>query len=306
MQTLQEHIIAKLGVKSTINPEEEIQTRVDFLKEFLQHSGQKGFVLGISGGQDSALAGRLAQIAVDQLNAQRLGIQWTPTLWKQDIMWRRDVPDKEYEERNHYKLFSLLLPYGQQKDMADALEVTEEFIQPYSFQIVNIKPTVDTFAADFNLYNPADNTSQTLSDYHKGNVKARVRMLTQYAFAGQLGYLVLGTDHAAENSGFFTKFGDGGADLLPLAGLNKRQGKELLKALNAPEFLFTKVPTADLLDEKPQQADEFELGITYDEIDDYLEGKEISPDAAIKYESFFLKNEHKRQLPATMTDTWWK
>ncbi|MBX4298572.1 NAD(+) synthase, partial [Mycobacterium tuberculosis] len=88
-----------------------------------------------------------------------------------------------------------------------------------------------------------------LSDFNKGNVKARTRMITQYAIAGQEGLLVIGTDHAAEAvTGFFTKYGDGGAGRLPLAGLSKRQGRSLLKELGADERLYLKVPTADLLD----------------------------------------------------------
>ncbi|MDA4896369.1 NAD(+) synthase, partial [Streptomyces sp. MS2A] len=87
----------------------------------------------------------------------------------------------------------------------------------------------------------------------------RVRMITQYAIGGQNQLLVIGTDHAAEAvTGFFTKYGDGGADLLPLTGLTKRQGRSLLEELGAPERLYTKSPTADLLDEKPQQSDETE------------------------------------------------
>ena len=84
---------------------------------------------------------------------------------------------------------------------------------------------------------------------------------------------MIGTDHAAENiTGFFTKFGDGGADILPLFRLNKRQGKQLLKALGADPALYEKIPTADLEEEKPGIADEVALGVTYNEIDDYLEG----------------------------------
>ena len=75
-------------------------------------------------------------------------------------------------------------------------------------------------------------------------------MVTQYAIGGQNGLLVIGTDHAAEAvTGFFTKFGDGGADLLPLTGLTKRQGRALLQELGADERLYLKMPTADLLDE---------------------------------------------------------
>ncbi|MCO4130316.1 NAD(+) synthase, partial [Enterobacter kobei] len=114
-------------------------------------------------------------------------------------------------------------------------------------------------------------------------------------------------DHAAEAvTGFFTKYGDGGADVLPLTGLSKRQGKQLLKELGAEERIYLKVPTAELLDEKPGQADETELGISYDQLDDYLEGKEVPKEAAEKIEARYLITEHKRQVPASMFDNWWK
>lgn len=132
-------------------------------------------------------------------------------------------------------------------------------------------------------------------------------MIAQYAFGGMEGLLVLGTDHAAEAvTGFYTKYGDGGADVLPLTGLTKRQGKSLLKELGAQDRLYLKVPTADLLDIQPGQADETELGIPYDIIDDYLEGKSVSLEAAEKIEHRYRMTEHKRQLPASMFDSWWK
>lgn len=107
-------------------------------------------------------------------------------------------------------------------------------------------------------------------------------------------------------TGFFTKYGDGGADLLPLTGLTKRQGRRLLEELGAPERLYLKLPTADLLDEKPQQTDETELGITYNDIDDYLEGKDVSSEVIEALEKRYLSTEHKRQVPASMFDDWWK
>lgn len=276
MTTLQKQIIKTLGVKPTINPEEEIRTRVDFLKAFTRNAGTKGFVLGISGGQDSALAGKLAQIAVEELRE---------------------------ETGDNYTFTAVLLPYGVQKDGEEARIIAEDFIKADKVLIVNIKDTVDALTKTYNAL-PGE---APLADYHKGNIKARVRMTTQYAIAGTENKLVVGTDHSSESvSGFFTKFGDGGADLLPLSGLNKRQGKALLKELNAPEFVVIKAPTADLLDNTPAQADETELGLAYEVIDDYLEGKEISEVARQKIELRYAITEHKRQLPVELSDTWWK
>ena len=132
-------------------------------------------------------------------------------------------------------------------------------------------------------------------------------MIAQYALAGSYSGAVIGTDHAAENvTAFFTKFGDGGADILPLYRLNKRQGKQLLAALGADPALYEKVPTADLEEEKPGIADEVALGVTYNEIDDYLEGKSISAQAQETIESWWHKGQHKRHLPITIFDEFWK
>jgi len=166
---------------------------------------------------------------------------------------------------------------------------------------VNIKGAVDAQAAAI------EETGITVGDFNKGNMKARQRMITQYAIASEKKGAVIGTDHAAENiTGFFTKFGDGGADILPIFRLNKRQGKQLLQTLGAPAEIYTKIPTADLEDGRPLVADEVALGVTYDDIDDYLEGKEISVQAKETIENWWVKTQHKRHLPITIFDDFWK
>lgn len=266
MSTVQAQIIEDLGVKPVIDPAEEIRIRIDFLKNYLKSTGRKGFVLGISGGQDSSLAGRLCQLAAAEL--RREGYE----------AW----------------FLALRLPYGVQKDESDA-QMALKFIQPDESFEFNIKDTVDAFENTFNLI-PGKNAA--LRDYDKGNVKARVRMITQYAYASERGTLVVGTDHAAEAvSGFFTIYGDGGADLLPLSGLNKRQGKELLKELGAPARLYEKAPTADLLDNKPGQEDETELGVKYTELDDFLEGKPVDPAVEKLIVDRYFATAHKRRTP---------
>jgi NAD+ synthase len=271
--TLQEQIMKALHVQPVINPKVEIRKRIDFLKDYLKTTGAKGFVLGISGGQDSTLAGRLAQLAVEEVR----------------------------NEGGNATFISVRLPYKVQKDEDDA-QLALQFIQADQSVAFDIASTVDAFSNQYeNLL------GESLTDFNKGNVKARIRMVTQYAIGGQQGLLVIGTDHAAEAvTGFFTKFGDGGADLLPLTGLTKRQGRDLLQELGADERLYLKMPTADLLDEKPGQADETELGITYDQLDDYLEGKSVPADVAEKIEKRYKVSEHKRQVPASMFDDWWK
>lgn len=268
-------IIDELNVSAQIDPEKEIARRVAFLKDYLLWSGAKGYVLSISGGQDSALAGRLVQLAVEAARRDRSGSDLT--------------------------FVALRLPYGVQRDEDDA-QIALRFIQPDIEYTIDIKPAVDAAAAAFETA-----TSEALRDFVKGNTKARERMKVHYDFAGQRGLLVVGTDHAAEAvAGFFTKGGDGTCDLIPLAGLTKRQGKALLKELGSPESIYIKVPTADLLDDKPGQPDETELGVTYDDIDTYLEGGDVSDEAAERIERRFLATRHKRAMPVTPDDVWWK
>ena len=273
--TLQDKIIAELGVKPEISPEAEVRRSVDFLKEYLkQYPFLKSLVLGISGGQDSSLAGRLAQLAIEELRAE--------------------TGDTTYQ------FIAVRLPYGVQQDEDDAQRALD-FIKPDVSLTVNIKRAVDGKIAALT------EAGLAITDFNKGNIKARQRMITQYAIAGEHSGAVVGTDHASENiTGFFTKFGDGGADILPLFRLNKRQGKQLLAYLNADEALYNKVPTADLEDGKPGLADEVALGVSYDNIDDYLEGREIDTAARAIIENWWLKTEHKRHLPITVFDDFWR
>ncbi|PCS06967.1 NAD synthetase [Lactococcus plantarum] len=245
------------------------------MKDYLKrHPFLKTLVLGISGGQDSSLAGRLAQLAVEALRAE--------------------TGDASYQ------FIAIRLPYGVQQDEADAQRALE-FIKPDQSLTVNIKAAVDGEVAALAA------AGVDISDFNKGNIKARQRMITQYAIAGANAGAVIGTDHAAENiTGFFTKFGDGGADILPLFRLNKRQGKALLAYLSADAAIYEKIPTADLEDGKPGLADEVALGVTYDEIDDYLEGKKVSEQAQSVIENWWVKTQHKRHLPITVFDDFWR
>lgn len=260
---MQAQIIRELGVQPTIDPATEVRRRVDFLKAYAKEARAKGFVLGISGGQDSTLAGRLAQLAVEELR----------------------------EEGTPATFVAMRLPHGNQLDEDDA-QVAMDFIQADQPMTIDIKPATEAMSQAFGA------AGQSLGDFNKGNVKARLRMVAQYAMAGEHGYLVIGTDHAAEAvTGFFTKFGDGAADLMPLAGLTKSQGAQMLEYLGAPERTWKKVPTADLLDGQPGRPDEEELGITYADIDTYLTGGEISPEAKANLERKFMISAHKRLMP---------
>ena len=273
MRAQQRVIIEESGVRPEIDPAQEVQRRVQFLVDYLAATRTKGFVLGISGGLDSTLAGRLAQLAVEKVRA----------------------------EGGAAEFVAVRLPYNVQHDEADAAAAVA-FVAADETITYNVAPAVDGFEAE---YDRAVGTPMT--DFTKGNTKARLRMIAQYAIAGDRGLLVIGTDHAAESvTGFFTKFGDGGADLLPLSGLNKRQNRALLKHLGADERLWSKMPTADLLDENAGRPDEDELGLRYDDIDDYLEGREVPEAVAEKIETVWLRTRHKRTVPVTVADTWWR
>lgn len=275
MRKMQEQIINDLKVSPTIDPQVEVARRVKFLHDFMQKTGMKALVLGVSGGQDSTLAGRLCELAVQQR--------------------RQETSD------NDYQFIAVRLPYGTQADESDAMEAIDDFIKPDKTMRVNIKSATDAMVKSL------EEAGATISDFNKGNIKARQRMIVQYAIAGQYGGAVVGTDHAAEAvTGFYTKFGDGGADITPLSGLDKRQGKALLKYLGAPAELYEKTPTADLEDDQPMRPDEVALGVRYEDIDNYLEGRQVADDAAAKIEGWYMKTRHKRHQPITPLDTWWK
>lgn len=271
MRPLQKEIIAYEHTLPTIDPEKEIRRSVDFLKTYLKRNpGLNTYVLGISGGQDSTLAGTLTEMAVREL--------------------RTETKDDSYQ------FIAVRLPYGEQADEQDAMAAIQ-FMQADETVRVNIKPAVDALTA------AVAQNDLTISDFNKGNIKARVRMIAQYAIAGARQGIVVGTDHAAENiTGFYTKYGDGAADVTPLFRLDKRQGKQLLEALGAPAHLYTKAPTADLEDNKPGLPDEKALGVRYSDIDDYLEGRDVSDRAAERIENWWRKTEHKRRLPYTVFD----
>lgn len=272
-------IIAEMQVKPQIDVEYEITRRVSFIKSTLQKSGLKTLVLGISGGIDSSTCGRLAQLAINELNMEH--------------------------NTTEYRFAAVRLPYNVQADEADA-QLALEFIQPSLSLTVNVKDGTEGVHNQVMSCLPDEvknELSPTSVDFVKGNVKARMRMVAQYDIAGLLGGLVLGTDHSAENiTGFFTKYGDGACDLIPLFGLNKRQVRAVATHLGAPELLVNKAPTADLEELDPGKEDESALGLSYDQIDDFLEGKEVSQEVSDKLVAIFNRTQHKRAPIPTVYD----
>lgn len=272
-------IIEEMKVLPEIDPEYEVQRRVDFIKETLQASGLKHLVLGISGGVDSCTCGRLAQIAAEQL--------------------RQETGD------NGFQFVAVRLPYNVQKDEDDA-QASVNFINPDKSLTVNVQPGSDAINDSVKTaFTEAgvDLPPESAVDFSKGNVKARTRMVSQYHIAGLLGGLVLGTDHSAENiTGFYTKWGDGACDLVPLFGLSKRQVRQLAAFMGAPDIIITKAPTADLEDLDPQKEDEKALGLSYNDIDDFLEGKAVSEAVSSRLIDIYNKTVHKRAAIPTVYD----
>ena len=273
----QADIVAEMRVLPDIDVEYEIRRRVDFIKYQLELSGLQTLVLGISGGIDSCTCGRLAQLAIEELN----------------------------QDTSSYRFIAVRLPYATQTDETDA-QLSLDFIKPSHSLTVNVQPGSDaihqstmTALNASGLGDLSDNTQ----DFARGNVKARMRMIAQYEIAGLLGGLVLGTDHSAENvTGFYTKYGDGACDLVPLFGLNKRQVRQVAAQLGAPQGIISKVPTADLETLDPSKSDEDALGLSYDQIDDFLEGRNIDLAAEQRIIHIFLTTAHKRQPIATVYD----
>ena len=271
-------IIKEMRVLPTIDANTEINRRVNFIIQQLETSGCHSLVLGISGGVDSFTCGRLAQLAVEKLRQQN--------------------------PNSSYQFYAVRLPYATQQDEQDA-QISLDAIAPDKILTVNIQEATD--AVNQQVCDTLEQANDTISpeaiDFAKGNVKARVRMTSQYQIAGLVNGLVLGTDHSAENiTGFYTKHGDGACDLAPLFGLSKRQVRLLAKTMGAPDSITYKTPTADLECLSPQKEDEEVLGLSYDVIDDFLEGKPVSEANEKRLIEIYNKTQHKRLPIATVYD----
>ncbi len=264
-------IAAELLVPPVFDAPSEAERRIAFIADYLANSGLQSLVLGISGGIDSTTAGRLCQLAVERLRAAG----------------------------RQARFIAMRLPYGQQRDEADA-QLALQFIRADEVITTDIRPAAEGMLASLKTRLAFETAAQ--QDFVYGNIKARQRMIAQYAVAGARRGLVVGTDHAAEAvMGFFTKFGDGACDLAPLTGLVKRRVRAIASHLGAPQALVHKVPTADLEELRPQLPDETAYGVTYDQIDDFLEGKPVAPEAVEVIRRFYTASIHKRQLPVHPT-----
>lgn len=241
----------------------EVNEIVDFLKKTLVNSGTNGFALGLSGGIDSAVCAALAQQAISELN------------------------------RDHI-LDLIILPIGNKYSDADCATEVAKTIGA-KVRTVELSNALEEFL----ISNGGSNDAKTT-----GNVKARLRMTAIYFAANAKNLLVLGTDNLSETyTGYFTKHGDGAADVFPISGYTKRQVYAIGRHLGLPESVLTRAPSAGLWD---GQTDEEELGIEYNFIDNRLEGlegsneaeyKERYPALAEKLDTQHRITEHKRAAP---------
>jgi NAD+ synthase len=221
------------------------KTIIRGIKKFVK---DKNVIIGISGGIDSALTATLCTIAL---------------------------------KKN--KIFVLLLPYGNQQDIQDSLDLVN--FLGIDYKIIDIKPIVDQYP----------NFGNKLV---KANLMSRTRMTMLYAFANFKNALVIGTTNKSEMTiGYFTKFGDGGVDFEPIAEIYKTEVFEMAKILNIPQNIITKKPTAGLWND---QTDEDEMGLSYAQLDRFLQGESINKIVDNKIKKLIKNSEHKRHLSPTI------
>ncbi|AOG60252.1 NH(3)-dependent NAD(+) synthetase [Spiroplasma helicoides] len=222
---------------------------VEWMKEEVKKTNQKGVIIGISGGIDSAVVAALAQKAFP----------------------------------NDY--LAVWMPCGS-SDLDE--KCRQDLVKTFNLKNVSVdlKPVFESLKLSL------ENSGIKQSDLALANSKARLRMTTLYSMAQTHSYLVLGTDNADEwHIGYFTKFGDGGVDLLPIVHLLKREVREAARILGVPDSIINRAPTASLWE---NQTDEAEIGFSYDLIDDYISGKSVPEDVKKRVDYLHKISEHKR------------
>jgi NAD+ synthase len=244
---------------------------VEWLRQRLSRSGAHGFVVGLSGGVDSAVVARLCQAAAP---ANVLAVVMPCHSDPQDEVYARLLAD-------HFGIPAVRV------DLSPVHDVLVEDLRYLAEHL----PEAQRAAA-----HPPDDLRARAP---MANVKPRLRMTTLYFLANTLNYLVAGTGNRSELAiGYFTKHGDGGVDLLPIGHLLKGDVREAARELGVPEDILVRPPTAGLW---AGQTDEEEMGFTYAELDACLaKGPEaVSPALAMRIERLVRQTEHKRAVPPT-------
>ena len=242
---------------------------VEWLRQRLALAGARGFVFGLSGGIDSAVVARLCQIAS---SGNVVGV----------LMPCHSDPRDEADARlvaDHFQIPTIRL------DLAPA----------YDQLTVGLQQAAKTLPREL-LPDTAHQTEDLKAKLPLANVKPRLRMTTLYFVANTLNYMVVGTGNRSELSiGYFTKYGDGGVDLLPIGNMLKSEVRAAARALDVPEPIIEKAPSAGLW---LGQTDEAEMGFSYAELEDYLtKGPQtVSPALAMRIDRLMRGSEHKRVL----------
>lgn len=246
-----------MRVVKDFEPSDYTSKLVQWLKKSCINYPAEGFVVGLSGGIDSAVSVSLAV---------QTGLPVTGLI----------MPSSNNDNQ----------------DTLDAIALAKKLNIEY--HLIPIQPVYETFLDSVDSIQNFANDRQHVI---KGNAQARFRMMYLYAYAQQNNRMVIGTDNACEwYMGYFTKFGDGAADILPLIKLKKSQVYELGKHLDVPDNILTKAPTAGLW---LGQTDEAEMGVTYEEIDDFLDGKHVSDYALSRIQFWHNRSHHKRVMAKT-------
>jgi NAD+ synthase len=238
-----------------------------WMRERVAEAGAQGLVVGLSGGVDSAVVARLSQLASP---GQVVGV----------LMPCHSDPQDERDAALVAKHFSLPT-------------IRVDLAQPYDLLTGTVRESLTGLPASIHKERPHDDPRSRVPP---ANIKPRLRMTTLYFVANSLNYLVAGTGNRSELAiGYFTKYGDGGVDMLPLANLVKSEVRELARDLNVPEAIIDRTPTAGLW---IGQTDENEMGFTYDELEQYLNdgAQGVAPALAMKIERLVRASEHKRHL----------
>ncbi len=242
------------------NPvEQKVEKIVSWLQEQVKEAKVEGLLVGVSGGIDSAVVANLIKKAFPH---RSLGV----------IMPCKSQSDDQIHAESVVKACNLPV-------------MTVDLTETHNVMFQTIKQQL----------NDAGSLNEEQEKLADANLRARLRMSTLYTIATNHKYLVVGTDNAAEwYTGYFTKFGDGGVDLVPLANLTKGEVREMAEYLGVPDEVIHKQPSAGLWE---GQTDENEMGTSYDMIDRHLKGEEIPEEDRNIIEAMHKRSAHKRQLP---------
>lgn len=232
---------------------------VDWLRSQVKEANMNGLLVGVSGGLDSAVVAYLIQQAFPK---DSLGVMMPLQTHVKDIKDAKNVINR-----------------------SGINGVTIDLTETHHMMYAQIQKQLPQEKTD----------NERILQLSDANLRARLRMSTLYTIAAHYNYLVVGTDNASEwYTGYFTKFGDGGVDILPIVEFTKGEVADIAYCLEVPESIINKRPSADLWE---GQTDEIEMGTTYNKIDAYLKGEEVPEKDRLRIEQMHRQTEHKRHIP---------